>query len=57
MQAAMLDEMDAVFGVSALLDQEQSEARARAYDARALHGLRVAHQLDQVSPFAAGCCS
>lgn len=44
----MLDEMDAVFGVSALLAEEQREARAQAYEARALQGLRVAHDLDAV---------
>lgn len=50
-QAAMLDEMDAVFGVSALLDEDQQEARAQAYEARALRGLRVAHDLDAVRLF------
>lgn len=45
----MLDEMDAVFGVSALLEAEQAEARARAYSAGQLRGLRVAHDLDSVS--------
>lgn len=49
-QAAMLDEMDAVFGVSALLAEEQRQARAGAYEPGALRGLRVAHDLDAVSP-------
>ncbi|XP_026314104.1 U4/U6.U5 tri-snRNP-associated protein 1 isoform X2 [Hyposmocoma kahamanoa] len=47
-RAAMLDEMDAVFGVSALLAEEQRQARAGAYEPGALRGLRVAHDLDAI---------
>lgn len=46
-QAAMLDEMDAAFGVSALLPPRAPPAPA-PYRAPSLRGLRVAHQLDAV---------
>ncbi|XP_063822332.1 U4/U6.U5 tri-snRNP-associated protein 1-like [Ostrinia nubilalis] len=46
LQAAMLDEMDEVFGVSALVADEARSDRARAYGERQLRGLRVAHDLD-----------
>ena len=48
-QAAMLDEMDEVFGVSALVEQEAHEERQRSYGYRELRGLRVAHDIDAVS--------
>lgn len=44
-RAAMLDEMDAAFGVSALLPPRAPPAPA-PYRAPSLRGLRVAHQLD-----------
>lgn len=47
-QAAMLDEMDEVFGVAALVAEEQAQARRAAYAAPQLRGLRVAHDLDAV---------
>ncbi|KAI8422151.1 hypothetical protein MSG28_006062 [Choristoneura fumiferana] len=47
-RAAMLDEMDEVFGVSALVEEEQRGDRAAAYGAHSLAGLRVAHDLDAV---------
>lgn len=44
----MLDEMDEVFGVSALVaEEEEADKRAR-YTANHLKGLRVAHDLDAV---------
>lgn len=45
----MLDEMDAVFGVSALVEEERAEDRAQSYTAGHLRGLRVAHDIDSVS--------
>ncbi|XP_049868009.1 U4/U6.U5 tri-snRNP-associated protein 1 isoform X2 [Pectinophora gossypiella] len=45
-RAALLDEMDAVFGVSALLDEG---GRPRRYDAAALRGLRVAHDIHAIA--------
>ncbi|CAH0750020.1 unnamed protein product [Diatraea saccharalis] len=48
-RAAMLDELDAEFGVGALVEQEQQERQQRAYSGASLAGLRVAHQLDQVA--------
>lgn len=45
----MLDEMDSVFGVSALVEEEAAAARGQAYGARQLRGLRVAHDIDAVS--------
>lgn len=48
-QAALLDELDAEFGVGALLADEQRASRARAYRPPALRGLRVAHDLAAVS--------
>lgn len=48
-QAAMLDEMDAVFGVSALVADEERAERSERYTAKQLRGLRVAHDLDAVS--------
>ncbi|CAB3224039.1 unnamed protein product [Arctia plantaginis] len=47
-RAAMLDEMDEVFGVSALVaEEEEADKRAR-YTANHLKGLRVAHDLDAI---------
>ncbi|CAH1646858.1 unnamed protein product [Spodoptera littoralis] len=48
-RAAMLDEMDAVFGVSALVEQDSREARQRSYTHNQLKGLRVAHDIDAIS--------
>ncbi|XP_059049585.1 U4/U6.U5 tri-snRNP-associated protein 1 [Achroia grisella] len=45
-RAAMLDEMDSVFGVSALVEEDEREARADRYGAAHLRGLRVAHDVD-----------
>ncbi|CAG4961668.1 unnamed protein product [Parnassius apollo] len=45
-RAAMLDELDAEFGVSALLEEEQAAERQRRYDETQLKGLRVAHDID-----------
>ncbi|KAG6461156.1 U4/U6.U5 tri-snRNP-associated protein 1 isoform X2 [Manduca sexta] len=45
-RAAMLDEMDSVFGVSALVAEEERDSRAHSYSANDLHGLRVAHDID-----------
>lgn len=45
-RAAMLDEMDSVFGVSALVEEEEREARADRYSAAHLRGLRVAHDVN-----------
>ncbi|GBP62117.1 hypothetical protein EVAR_46086_1 [Eumeta japonica] len=45
-RAAMLDEMDEVFGVGALVADEVKADRERSYTDRDLHGLRVAHDLD-----------
>ncbi|CAK1549286.1 unnamed protein product [Leptosia nina] len=47
-RAAMLDEMDAVFGVGALVAEEQREERQRSYTDRHLRGLRVAHDVTQL---------
>lgn len=44
----MLDEMDAVFGVSALVAEEEQITRDSSYTARQLRGLRVAHDIDAV---------
>ncbi|XP_052739540.1 U4/U6.U5 tri-snRNP-associated protein 1 isoform X2 [Bicyclus anynana] len=44
-RAAMLDEMDAEFGVGALLADERRSERAAAYAPQHLRGLRVAHEL------------
>ncbi|XP_063395589.1 U4/U6.U5 tri-snRNP-associated protein 1 [Cydia fagiglandana] len=48
-RAAMLDEMDAVFGVSALVEEEERADRSLAYSASALTGLRVAHDLNSLA--------
>ncbi|XP_063362502.1 U4/U6.U5 tri-snRNP-associated protein 1 [Cydia amplana] len=48
-RAAMLDEMDAVFGVSALVEEEERADRSLAYSAAALTGLRVAHDLNSLA--------
>ncbi|KAJ8731036.1 hypothetical protein PYW08_002449 [Mythimna loreyi] len=48
-RAAMLDEMDAVFGVSALVEQEQHEERQHSYTHSQLRGLRVAHDIDAIA--------
>ncbi|XP_063893731.1 U4/U6.U5 tri-snRNP-associated protein 1 isoform X1 [Helicoverpa armigera] len=48
-RAAMLDEMDAVFGVSALVEQESREERLRSYSHAQLRGLRVAHDIDAIA--------
>ncbi|CAH2075876.1 unnamed protein product, partial [Iphiclides podalirius] len=45
-RAAMLDEMDAVFGVSALVEEEQAAERQASYGATHLKGLRVAHDIE-----------
>ncbi|XP_068632741.1 U4/U6.U5 tri-snRNP-associated protein 1 [Battus philenor] len=45
-RAAMLDEMDAVFGVSALVEEEQAAERQASYGESHLKGLRVAHDID-----------
>lgn len=47
-QAAMLDEMDAVFGVSELLAEDERRERQRSYTRDQLRGLRVAHDIDAV---------
>ncbi|KAF9411698.1 hypothetical protein HW555_009564 [Spodoptera exigua] len=47
--AAMLDEMDAVFGVSALVEQDARDSRERSYTHAQLRGLRVAHDIDAIS--------
>ncbi|XP_053613171.1 U4/U6.U5 tri-snRNP-associated protein 1 [Plodia interpunctella] len=44
-RAAMLDELDEEFGVSALVAEEQKQDRAESYAARHLRGLRVAHDI------------
>ncbi|CAH2107920.1 unnamed protein product [Euphydryas editha] len=44
-RAALLDELDAEFGVGALLADEQRDSRQRAYAHAQLRGLRVAHDL------------
>ncbi|XP_047986208.1 U4/U6.U5 tri-snRNP-associated protein 1 [Leguminivora glycinivorella] len=48
-RAAMLDEMDAIFGVSALVEEEERADRSQAYSASALTGLRVAHDLNSLA--------
>ncbi|XP_013181016.1 PREDICTED: U4/U6.U5 tri-snRNP-associated protein 1 [Papilio xuthus] len=45
-RAALLDEMDAVFGVSALVQEEQEAERRQRYSQAHLKGLRVAHDID-----------
>ncbi|CAG9113682.1 unnamed protein product [Plutella xylostella] len=45
-RAAMLDEMDEVFGVSELVAAETRADRAASYTPASLRGLRVAHDLD-----------
>ncbi|XP_050669681.1 U4/U6.U5 tri-snRNP-associated protein 1 [Leptidea sinapis] len=45
-RAAMLDEMDEVFGVSELVAQEQRGDAELSYRERHLRGLRVAHDMD-----------
>lgn len=45
-RAAMLDEMDEVFGVSALVAEEERVDKQSRYTANQLKGLRVAHDLD-----------
>ncbi|KAL0830975.1 hypothetical protein ABMA28_001863 [Loxostege sticticalis] len=45
-RAAMLDEMDEVFGVSALVAADERQERAEAYAPQHLRGLRVAHDID-----------
>lgn len=47
-QAALLDEMDEVFGVGALVADDQHRDRQEAYHQEHLKGLRVAHTLDAV---------
>ncbi|XP_026733023.1 U4/U6.U5 tri-snRNP-associated protein 1 [Trichoplusia ni] len=47
-RAAMLDEMDAVFGVSELLAEDERRERQRSYTREQLRGLRVAHDLDAI---------
>ncbi|CAG4986771.1 unnamed protein product [Colias eurytheme] len=44
-RAAMLDELDAEFGVGALVAEEQQEHRSRSYAQKHLGGLRVAHDV------------
>ncbi|CAG4966961.1 unnamed protein product [Colias eurytheme] len=44
-RAAMLDELDAEFGVGALVAEEQQEHRSRSYAQKHLRGLRVAHDV------------
>lgn len=43
-----MDEMDAVFGVSALIEEDAREERDHSYTANQLKGLRVAHEVDSV---------
>ncbi|CAG9578084.1 unnamed protein product [Danaus chrysippus] len=45
-RAALLDEMDEVFGVGALVADDQQRERQEAYHQDHLKGLRVAHTLD-----------
>ncbi|XP_034826911.1 U4/U6.U5 tri-snRNP-associated protein 1 [Maniola hyperantus] len=45
-RAALLDEMDAEFGVGALVADEQRSERDKAYATQHLKGLRVAHDID-----------
>ncbi|XP_045534485.1 U4/U6.U5 tri-snRNP-associated protein 1 [Papilio machaon] len=45
-RAALLDEMDEVFGVSALVQEEQEAERRTRYSHAHLRGLRVAHDID-----------
>ncbi|OWR49232.1 U4/U6.U5 tri-snRNP-associated protein 1 [Danaus plexippus] len=45
-RAALLDEMDEVFGVGALVADDQHRDRQEAYHQEHLKGLRVAHTLD-----------
>ncbi|KAI5633167.1 SART-1 family domain-containing protein [Phthorimaea operculella] len=47
-RAAMLDEMDDVFGVGVLVAEDQAEERQASYSANSLKGLRVAHDLDAI---------
>ncbi|XP_045485427.1 U4/U6.U5 tri-snRNP-associated protein 1 [Pieris rapae] len=47
-RAAMLDEMDQVFGVGALVAEQQLEERQNTYTDRHLRGLRVAHDIEQL---------
>lgn len=47
----MLDEMDEVFGVSALVAEEVKTSKQNSYTPRDLEGLRVAHDIDAVSIF------
>lgn len=48
-RAAMLDEMDQVFGVGALVAEDAREQRDASYTARQLTGLRVAHDINNIS--------
>ncbi|XP_060803820.1 U4/U6.U5 tri-snRNP-associated protein 1 [Amyelois transitella] len=45
-RAAMLDELDAEFGVSALVAEEEKQDRAQSYVSQHLRGLRVAHDIN-----------
>lgn len=47
----MLDEMDEVFGVSALVAADEREERQQSYSQHELRGLRVAHDIDAVHNF------
>lgn len=51
----MLDEMDEVFGVSALVAEEEQADKQSRYTANQLKGLRVAHDLDAVSYYIIPC--
>ncbi|CAH0581080.1 unnamed protein product [Chrysodeixis includens] len=48
-RAAMLDEMDAVFGVSELVAAEAAQERQQSYSRHMLRGLRVAHDIDAIA--------
>ncbi|XP_075974357.1 U4/U6.U5 tri-snRNP-associated protein 1 [Anticarsia gemmatalis] len=47
-RAAMLDEMDEVFGVGALVAEEEQADKQSRYTANQLKGLRVAHDLNAI---------
>lgn len=46
LQAAILDELDAEFGIAELAAEEERNDRRKAYTAQSLQGLRVSHDVE-----------